>query len=397
MRRRVLLVQPSMQPPGGGNGVAAWMLQALAADHDVTVMSWWPVDVEPINRFFGTALRSRDFATLVVPDSWRRLDRLPVPAALLRSSLLMRYTRRMTEGFDVIVGAHNETDYGRRGIQYVHYPTYLRPRPEVDLRWYHPRPLLQAYYGIADRAAGIDVERMKANVTLANSRWTAGQIFKALGIYAETLYPPVVEGAAPAPWHERRRGFVAMGRLSPEKEYDRIVRILALVRKRQADVTLTIVGTFERGTQAYFSRLMAVIQSLGAGDWVSFRHNLSRAEVGALIAGHRYGIHAMREEHFGMAPAEMVCGGMIVWVPNGGGQVEIVGDAPLLRYDTDEQAADQILRVIGDGHEEQRQRDHLAEQRKLFGVDRFMARMRRVVAEFKDSPPPTQVDEASLR
>ena len=27
--KRVLLVQPSMQPPGGGNGVAAWMLQAL--------------------------------------------------------------------------------------------------------------------------------------------------------------------------------------------------------------------------------------------------------------------------------------------------------------------------------------------------------------------------------
>ena len=49
----------------------------------------------------------------------------------------MRYTRRVSAGFDVLFGVHNETDYGRRGIQYVHYPTYLRPRPEVDLRWYH--------------------------------------------------------------------------------------------------------------------------------------------------------------------------------------------------------------------------------------------------------------------
>ena len=31
--KRVLLVQPSMQPPGGGNGVAAWVLQALVAEH----------------------------------------------------------------------------------------------------------------------------------------------------------------------------------------------------------------------------------------------------------------------------------------------------------------------------------------------------------------------------
>ena len=30
---RVLLVQPSLQPPGGSNGVAAWTLQALVSDH----------------------------------------------------------------------------------------------------------------------------------------------------------------------------------------------------------------------------------------------------------------------------------------------------------------------------------------------------------------------------
>ena len=55
----------------------------------------------------------------------------------------MRYTRRFIDRFDVLVGVHNETDYGRRGIQYVHYPTYLRPRPAVDLRWYHrPAALL---------------------------------------------------------------------------------------------------------------------------------------------------------------------------------------------------------------------------------------------------------------
>ena len=52
--KRVLLVQPSMQPPGGGNGVAAWILQALVPEHRVTVLSWRPVEIDPINRFFGT-------------------------------------------------------------------------------------------------------------------------------------------------------------------------------------------------------------------------------------------------------------------------------------------------------------------------------------------------------
>jgi hypothetical protein len=87
----VLLVQPSLQPPGGGNGVAAWTLQALASVHEVTVLSWWPVDVASIDQFFGTSLQPGEFGRVVVPASWRfGPDHLPVPAALLRSVLLMR-------------------------------------------------------------------------------------------------------------------------------------------------------------------------------------------------------------------------------------------------------------------------------------------------------------------
>ena len=387
MRRRVLLVQPSMQPPGGGNGVAAWMLQALAADHDVTVLSWWPVEVAPINQFFGTALRRGDFTTHVVPQSWRLVpDALPVPAALLRSSLLMRYTRRVIDNFDVIVGVHNETDYGRRGIQYVHYPTYLRPRPDVDLRWYHgSAPLLRAYYAAADRLAGFSLERMKANLTLANSNWTAARIRSFLGVDAVTLYPPVLAPSTSAPWHDRHRGFVAMGRISPEKEYERVMRILARVRAHAPDVTLTVIGTWDSKTRGYYNSLVALAASLDpAGAWITFCRNRTRHEVQAVLATTRYGIHGMREEHFGMAPAEMVRAGMLVWVPDGGGQVEIVGDAPRLRFATDDEAVDAILSLINDPHEEARLREHLAVQGERFTTERFTTAVRNIVASFRE-------------
>jgi glycosyltransferase involved in cell wall biosynthesis len=387
MRRRVLLVQPSMQPPGGGNGVAAWMLQALASDHDVTVLSWWPVEVAPINRFFGTALRDGDFATHVVSARWRRIpDGLPVPAALLRSSLLMRYTRRVIDDFDVIVGVHNETDYGRRGIQYVHYPTYLRPRPAVDLRWYHRHsPLLSAYYAAADRLAGFSLERMKANLTLANSDWTAARIHGFLGIESTTLYPPVLAATPQTPWHERHRGFVAMGRISPEKDYERVMRILARVRAHAPDITLTIIGTWDAKTERYYQSLATLAASLDPdGTWITFRRDLPRAEVRSALTTTRYGIHGMREEHFGMAPAEMVRAGMIVWVPNGGGQVEIVGDAPRLRFATDDEAVDAILGIIDDPREEQRLREHLAVQGERFSTERFTTAVRNIVESFRE-------------
>ncbi len=379
--RRILLVQPSLQPPGGSNSVAAWILQALVDRHRVTVLSWNPVDVEPINRFFGTRLAASDFDRIVVPASWRgAADHLPLPLSLIKSSLLMRYTRRVSGGYDVILGVHNETDYGRRGIQYVHYPTYLRPRPVVDLRWYHrPHFLLEGYYRFADALAGFSLERMKTNVTLANSAWTAGKIEAHLGIRARVLYPPVADPAAHVPWDDRANAFLVIGRISPEKELERVMRILGRVRETHPDVTLTIVGTSDRLTASYMDSLRRLAAAIG--PWVTFRENLSRDEINRLMAATRYGIHGMREEHFGMAPAEMVRAGMVTWVSDGGGQVEIVGDEPLLRYRDEEDAVAKIARVLDSPDEQARLVAHLAAQAARFSVDRFCREIREVVEQ----------------
>lgn len=381
--KRVLLVQPSMQPPGGGNGVAAWVLQSLVGTHRVTVLSWRPVEVDPINRFFGTHLKAGDFDTIVVPRSWRVVpDHLPVPATLIKLSLLMRYTRRVSAGYDVLFGVYNETDYGRRGIQYVHFPTYLRPRPEVDLRWYHPPPAgLRLYYQLADRIADFSLERMKSNVTLVNSNWTGEHVHRFLGISTRTLYPPVVDPAPDVPWADRRHAFLAVGRISPEKEYERIMTILSRVRERIPDLSLTIIGTWDRHSRRYFRSLTDLAASLGS--WVQFRGNLTRDEVRTLMASHRYGIHGMREEHFGMAPAEQARAGMIVWVPRGGGQMEIVGNEPALMYDTDDEAVTKITRTIEDPIEQQRLRDTLAIVSRQFSTDRFMQQVRDIVDGFQ--------------
>jgi glycosyltransferase involved in cell wall biosynthesis len=244
---RVLLVQPSLQPPGGSNGVAAWVLQALVPVHRVTVLSWRPVEADPINRFFGTRLAPGDFDTIEVPAVWRALfDRLPLPATLIQLSLLMRYTRRVSRDFDVLFGVYNETDYGRRGIQYIHYPTYLRPRPDVDLRWYHGKSGLRLYYRLADAIAGFSLDRLKRNVTLVNSNWTGEHVKRFLGVTTHTLYPPVVDPAPGPAWDERRDAFLTVGRISPEKEVERVMRILARVREHHPGLTLTIVGTRDR-------------------------------------------------------------------------------------------------------------------------------------------------------
>lgn len=382
--RRVLLVQPSLQPPGGGNGVAAWMLQALTAAHRVTVLSWTPIDVAPINRFFGTRLTTSSFDTIVVPRSWTvGVDATPLPLALVRSGLLMRYARRFSDAYDVLVGVHNEADYGRRGIQYIHYPTYFRPRPSVDFRWYHHyAPLLNAYYRFADSLGDFSLARMKENLTLTNSHWTAGRVREFLGIDAQVLYPPVTRPQTVGRWEDRQEAFLAIGRISPEKEFERIIRILSAVRKTAPSLTLTIVGTWDHKSEGYFNRLRELAEA--EGRWIHFRRNVTRDELAALMANCRYGIHGMREEHFGMAPAEMASAGMLVWVPAGGGQTEIVGGEPQLQFASDTAAVDQISGVLADRREQQRLCDYLAHRTERFSTDRFVAEARTIVDTFQE-------------
>ena len=79
MKARLLLVQPSLQPPGGGNGVAAWMVEALQKAHEVSVLTWEPPDFAQVDRYFGTSLRRGGFEVLCAPPNLRDLRRiLPV-------------------------------------------------------------------------------------------------------------------------------------------------------------------------------------------------------------------------------------------------------------------------------------------------------------------------------
>lgn len=380
MKKRVLIAQPSVQPPGGGNGVAAWMLHALQDRAEVTLLTLEPFEAGALNRFYGTAIdpskvRALRAARLVYP----RLKRLGKPLTLLKSSLVMRELRAMAGDFDLVVSANNEADFDQPGIQYIHFPTYIRPRPEVDQRAYHSKRLMNLYYGACDRIAGVSREGVKRNVSLVNSDWT-GRLMSRWYDDAptETLYPPVAGDFPDVPWAERERAFVCIGRISVEKNYERIFEILRGVRARFPEIRLHFVGT--RGEPVYTERILRLIEEERA--WVTLHENIPRTELVELVARQRYGIHAMAEEHFGMGVAEMVRAGNVVWVPNGGGQVEIVDREPALLFRKSDEAIDKICRVLGDEREEARLRARLGPQRERFSEAAFVAHFQRIVNDF---------------
>jgi len=385
--KRVLLVDSGFPSLGGGTAVTAWMLQALKDEHDVSVLTGEPLSVEALNRFHGTFLNASDVKTLSVPRPVRWLLALdPDPYSIQRTCLLMRLVKVVQDHYDVLIG-HGEVDLGRRAIQYIHYPWFHRLYRQL----YPDAPPLNLRDCLRVRArrcrpwrllSGYSFERMKANLTLVNSRWTGARVREFYGIEALTVYPPVRHDFPSVPWAQREDGFVCLGRISPEKRFGQIIQIVAAVRAQGHDVHLHIVGTRPHGRYGdpYCAAVRQAVQE--NSSWIQFHEEVPRPELVRLLASHRYGIHCLPDEPFGIAVAEMVSAGCLPFVPHSGGPLEIVGPEERLLFDSSEEAMRKITVVLDSPADQEALRAYLHDREALFSTERFMEQMRQIVQDF---------------
>ena len=81
-----------------------------------------------------------------------------------------------------------------------------------------------------------------------------------------------------------------------------------------------------------------------------------------------------------MAVAEMVRAGCIPFVHNSGGPPEIVGHDSRLIYESEDEAAQKIMQVLGDPAAQEDIRQRLALRKDLYSVETFVRAIRAEVA-----------------
>jgi len=382
MKKRLLIAHPNLSAPGGGNAVAAWALQALRDEYAVTLATLEPVDLEKTNRWFGTALRDGDFEVAVAKAAYRKLANcLPTRGALLQCGVLMRWVRALDRRrrFDVLLGTENEIDFRRVGLQYVHYPCRYYPRPDLDLKWYHKFPgVVPLYRAACNALSGSDDEGMIRNVSITNSKWTAERIRSYYGVRSHVLYPPVPGEFPEVPWEQRHLAAVGLGRMDQVKRWELAIEIADRVRRRGHDFGLTIIG------HRYDAGYEKMLQSLAAErQWVRLLHDLDRTEMAREVASHRFGIHTMENEHFGIAPAELQRAGCIPFVHRSGGPIEIVGETESLMFQMAEEGAEKIAAAIEDAAHASVLRAGAEERREWFTAEKFCEGLRGIVGGFE--------------
>jgi hypothetical protein len=100
-----------------------------------------------------------------------------------------------------------------------------------------------------------------------------------------------------------------------------------------------------------------------------------------MLRTHRYGINGARTEQFGIAIAEMVAAGMVPFVPNSGGQRELVNEDPAVMFDSTAEAVEKIASVVSIPAHAARIREDLPDVEARYGRAVFGARIRDVVRE----------------
>ena len=362
--------------------MALWAIEALKDYAELSLVTGGPVDLARWNQFYGTDIRAGEIEIIRASLPWT-LFRTQKFAAL-RGALFQKYCRRIAGRFDLIIHTYGLCDFPVPTIQCVADFGFVREwrnvlHPELAgyrQWWYADSPLRRAYWRACDATFLPDPEAIRRNLTLANSHWTAKLLKEKIGMCSQVVYPPVRGESAAMPWEKKENGFVCIGRVVPEKRMDAVIGILSRVRRRGHDVHLHILGKVDHSP---FGRKIKRLAAKNR-DWVFLEGCVWGEKKARLLASHRFGVNGTKHEAFGIALAEMARAGCVVFVPNSGGQTEIV-DHPALAFENDDDAVAKLDAVLSNTEMQRRLALHVSRQASRFATENFVAAIRGLAEE----------------
>ncbi len=380
-RAKVAIFHPQLIAGGGSEAVTVLAAEVLKKDYDVSLVAMGKIHLDELNKFYGTTLKEGEIEliSLKIPIFLKKRF------AALRSYRLARFCKKIAPDFDVMISMYNLMDFGKKGIQFIadfSFDDNLRrsfdPEAAKYKKWFYKKSFLRkCYLKLAAFLYGDQKDNFKNNITVANSKWAASALKKNYDINAQVLYPPAVGVPQDIPWDNKENGFVCLGRISPEKQIEKVIGILKRLRNDNMDVHLHIIGGAD--DQDYFK----LIENLCVenSSWCFLEGKMYGQNKLDFIAKHKFGVSGRSNEPFGIAVAEMVKAGCIVFVPNGGGQTEIVNDAKLI-YKDEEDAVVKIKKIINDIDSQKETRDQLSLNIKNFSEESFREGIKIVVDKF---------------
>ena len=360
-----LLGKPGVAAVGGGEGVAFHAAQALSTTYRVTLFSDFEGVHEParwledMNDYWGTDLSPNDLAIRPLDLPSAPPNRLPIARGVetlwrkqrFYAALPQRFPRDRRLGVDVGSVAGPCPRPPLRSLP--QRPETLGPLHRSGARPPHGDVARQGVSHEDPRELRMDRRALPrgglgGRPCRVSARDVAGG-HRGLGPSKRRLGVPREDHAVEA--------------------FRAVVDVAVALRARGLLRNLHIIGP--EVDPAYAADLDAYRTEVGGDPWIQVHGALPRSRVQTLLTRSKYGIHAMIDEHFGMAPAEMLAAGCIPFIHASGGQQEIVGGAPNLLFESHEDAVAKIAAVARDATVQAAVLRSLEPVRDRFSLRRF--------------------------
>ncbi len=357
---------------GGAESVCLWILEALKESYDLTLFTLFDVDFEKLNSMYGTQL-SQEMVKIraIFPTVTKALLKFLFAnnrdLTVLAMHLLLRNLKAHNQEYDLLLSGYNAVDFGRIGIQYVHWINVI-----------HNNDLY-------NKVSNFSLESMKLNISITNSFSVSNVLKDRYAIDAKVVYPPVLLDDQNLSWEQKENAFICSGRLTAAKAPHKAIQILKKVRQKGFNVKLYITGG---GGGIYGWKYQRTLKKMAKenSEWVKLCENLPYKDYVNVLAKCRYGIHH-KPEPFGISVAEMIKAGAIPFVRSKrgrvAGQVEVVGEEnQALFFDNQDEAVEKITNILKDSEIQQKIQASLIKRKNIFSTDKFMSGIYEVVKNY---------------
>ena len=381
MPRRKLAIAHPYLGRGGSEAAVMWLIQAFKGDYDITVVTTGGWQLDSLNAYYGTSIRSHEVTVCIapVPLALRRWS-----VAAMRAGYLQRFVRAIADQYDVRISAYNLIDWGAPAVHYIqdfswHADIRRAFDPQTPGLLYQDGLLRRLYLRFSESRKTPSMRRLiHEDCLLAGSAWTRAAIADCCAAdCADVVYPPVWSPLGQVPWEAKRNAFVMIGRIAPEKRIERVIAVLDELRRRGHDLGLHLCGLF--GSNTYSRGIAALCRE--RAEWIRREGLVHGAAKHDILATCRFGIQARVAEPFGISVAEMVRAGAIVFASRSGGQAEIL-DHPVLLFDDVNDAAAKIDAVLRDEALQRELRQHLEQRAACFNSENFMRSARTLIEQY---------------
>ncbi|BBE42754.1 Glycosyltransferase [Conexivisphaera calida] len=282
---------------------------------------------------------------------------------------------------------------GFKLIEYIHFPleAYQTMQDPAVMERYSRFPMNLYWWGymkLMKRYIRPDPFE-SADLVLANSSWTADVVRQTYGEVPYVLNPPIPPNmevvSFPRRFEERARQVTMLGRFSEEKRYHWVIsELFPLLLKDVPDARLRIFGGIGgRTSRSYFERLSRMVSRLSLEGKVELIPNAPRSAINESMDSSRAFLHAMINEHWGIAVAEAMARGIPVVAHRSGGTWSdiLARGAYGMGFESAEEASGALAKLLTDEEEWKR---YSAPQRMMdFTIDKFHARFSECVDKIR--------------